>query len=302
MVHDVVVLGAQDGSLVAMEPVRGAVTSLTQGAEGGASLSADGVILVGGRDWIVSAVIAPQSLTLPRGSGSAPWPQQGHDIMHSGRTDAALRSDNGALLDGNPDYLYLQGLLSVSGREGIRLFLSDVGSRIASRSLGKSTWYAVRMLEGVAGLGLVSQARLNQRLVNDFPDLRAEADGLLGRVGSTGSRTALLRALGAETDGVALAAEIRALGAIASDGDGLSLRSVLQAFASRASLAPDSRLASAVVEAIARISVYEGTIAEPSAISVLLSISRGGFDPVVRTAALSILQGALKTDILNQEE
>ena len=147
--------------------------------------------------------------------------------------------------------------------------LADVGGRVASRSLGKSTWYTVRMLENVAGLGLVVQSRLNQKLVNDFPDLRAEAAGLLGRVGSTSSRDALLRAVRAETDGVALAAEIRALGAIASDGDGASLRAILQAFTRRAALPPDSRLAAAVVDAVARIAVYEGTIAEPSAVTTL---------------------------------
>ena len=76
------------------------------------------------------------------------------------------------------------------------------------------------MLENVVGTGLINRSRQNQKLVNDFPDLRAAAAGLLARVGSTASRAALLDAVNAETDGVALAAEIRALGAIASDGDG----------------------------------------------------------------------------------
>ena len=299
---NLVILTAQDGSILAMDPARGDVSSLTKGAAGAASVADNGVILVGGRDWIVSAIDMPASPSPRRAAASSAWPQAGHDAMHSGRTDAAPRRDNDALLNEIPDYLYLQGLLGDSGREGIRLFLSDVGSRVASRSLGKTTWYTVRMLENAAGLGLVSQVRLNQKLINDFPDFRAEAAGLLGRVGSTSSRTALLRSLGAETDGVALAAEIRALGAIASDADGASLRAILRAFTPRASPAPDSRLASAVVDAIARITVYEGGIAEPSAVTTLLSISEGGYDPSVRAAALSVLQGDMKTDILNQEE
>lgn len=158
------------------------------------------------------------------------------------------------------------------------------------------------MLENIAGLGLVVQSRLNQKLVNDFPDLRAEAADLLGRVGSTSSRYALVRAVRAETDGVALAAEIRALGAIASDGDGSSVSAILQAFARRAALPPDSRLASAVVGAVARIAVYEGTVAEPSAVTALIAISRGGYDPAVKAAALSVLQGEPKMDIINHEE
>ena len=297
-----VILAAQDGSLVALDPPRGAPAVLLQGAAGGACLADDGAILFGGRDWIVSSFGKPEGWPAPREAGPASWPQAGHDAMHSGRTDAAPRAGNGALLEANPDYLYLQGLMGAPGREGIRLFLAEVGSRVASHSLGKSTWYSARMLESVTGLGLISQSRLNQKLVNDFPDLRAEAAGLLGRVGSTSSRDTLVRAVGAETDGVALAAEIRALGAIASDGDGASLAAILQAFTRQASLPPDSRLASAVVDAVARIAVYEGTFADPAAISTLLSISRGSYDPAVRASAVSVLQGDVKMDILNQEE
>jgi outer membrane protein assembly factor BamB len=296
-----VILTALDGFILAVDPATGKVSTLAQGTAGGACLAPGGNVLVGGRDWIVSALEAPYERPVSAGTEASPWPQAGHDAMHSGRTDAAPRAGNDALLEANPDYLYLQGLLGSPGREGIRLFLSDVGSRVASRSLGKSTWYTVRMLENVAGLGLVTQSRLNQKLVNDFPDLRAEAAGLLGRVGSTSSRDALVRAARAETDGVALAAEIRALGAIASDGDGASLSAILQAFARRAALAPDSRLAAAVVDSIARITVYEGA-AGPDAITTLVAISRGGYDPAVKAAALSVLHGDLKMDILNQEE
>ena len=51
-----------------------------------------------------------------------------------------------------------------------------------------------------------------------------------------------------------------------------------------------------------RIALYEGTLSEPSAVTALLTISRGGYDPSVRAAAQSILQGDLKIDILNEEE
>ena len=173
-----------------------------------------------------------------------------------------LAAGNDALLSQNSDYLYLRALAGASGREGIQLLLADIGRRISSHSLDKSTWYAVRMLEGVVGTGLTNRSLQNQKLVNDFPDLRAAAAGLLAHVGSTASRAALLDAVNAETDGVALAAEIGALGAIASDGDGSALRAIVRAFTRRAGLSPDNRLASAVVGAIGRIAVYEGTLGE----------------------------------------
>ena len=298
-----VVLATLDGSLVAFDPPLGAPSTLLQGAAGGACLADDGVILFGGRDWIVSAFGGPQGWPGPRRGGLC--------LLAAGRARCNALGPHGRRTPhgqrrparGQPGLpVPRRGSWALPAARESSLFLSDVGSRVASHSLGKSTWYAVRMLENVTGLGLITQSRLDQRLVNDFPDLRAEAAGLLGRVGSTSSRDTLVRAVGAETDGVALAAEIRALGAIASDGDGASLGAILQAFTRRASLPPDSRLASAVVDAVARIAAYEGTFPDPAAISALLSISRGSYDPVVRAAALSVLQGDLKMDILNEEE
>jgi outer membrane protein assembly factor BamB len=300
---DLVFLTAQDGSLVALDSHHAVSGTLKTAAVGGATAAESGEILVGGRDWIVYSLdMAATGLPVPGPGTPAPWPQSGHDARHSGRTEAAPAADNDALLALNPDYLYLKALSGTPGREGIQLVLADIGRRISSRSLDKSTWYAVRMLENVVGTGLANRSLLNQKVVNDFPDLRAAAAGLLARVGSTASRAALLDAVNAEVDGVALAAEIGALGAIASDGDGAALRAIVRAFTSRAGLPPDSRLASAVADSIGRIAVYTGALGEPSAIATLLAISRGSYDPSVRSAAQSILQGELKTDILKDEE
>jgi hypothetical protein len=294
---DFVFLTVQDGSLVALDSRHAVAGTVKTTAVGGAT-AAENAILVGGRDWVVYAI----EVAAPAAAGTpAPWPQLGHDGRHSGRTDTAPPADNSTLLSQNSDYLYLRALVGSSGRDGIQLLLADIGRRISSRSLDKSTYYAVRMLEGVLGTGLTNRSLQNQKLVNDFPDLRAAAAGLLAHVGTTASRAALLDAVNAEPDSVALAAEIDALGAIASDGDGNALRAIVRAFTRRAA-APDNRLAAAVVGAIGRISVYEGNLGEPTAVATLLAISRGSYDPSVRAAAESILQGDLKTVILNPEE
>jgi hypothetical protein len=296
-------LTALDGTIVAGDTAHGIASTFRTGAQGASLLAASGAILLGGRDWVVYAVDRTALGLGPVGSANpAPWPQQGHDEMHTGRTDAAPAAGNGGLLDLNPDYLYLQGLSGAAGRDGTQLLLTELGTRIADRTLGKSTWYAVRMLEGVVGQGLLTQVRQNQKLINDFPDLRASAAGLLARVGSTASRAALLDAVNAEPDGVALAAEIRALGAIASDGDGASARTVARAWTRRAAFSADPRLAAAVVDALGRITAYEGGLGEPSAVLALIAIARGSDGEAIRAAALSVLQGDAKVDILDQEE
>ncbi len=312
-------LSAVDGTILLLDDTHRISVSFKPKAPGGVTLAPDGAILVGGRDWVVYAV-DPAALAAPGAPAAAPearpaiaatatpgavvgpWPQAGHDSMHSGRTEAAPPADNSGLLDLNPDYLYLQSLSGAGGREGIQLLLSEIGGRINSRTLGKSTWYAVRMLERIVGSGLLLQSRQNQRLINDFPDLRAMAAGLLARVGTIGTRATLLAVLDAEYDGVALAAEILALGSIASDGDGAAARAISRAFTRKASSAPDNRLAAAVVDALGRISVYEGALGEQSAVAALIAISRGPFDDGVRRDALSVLQGEPKVDIIDHEE
>jgi len=148
----------------------------------------------------------------------------------------------------------------------------------------------------------VTQVRQNQKLVNDFPDLRAQAAGLLAQVGSAASRFALLRVVASEQDPVALAAEVRALGAISSDGDGASLRAAVRAFTGRSSLGADDRLAGALVDAVGHIAAYEGGISERSAVTALITVSTGPYDPAVQSAAMAILQGDLKAYILKPEE
>jgi hypothetical protein len=325
------ILAAADGTLLALDAAHSLAASFNPGTAGSAVLGPDGVVLVGGRDWVVYAVdramLSPGAGaagagaagaaaasgtagsggsvgggTAGSGGSAAPWPQPGHDPAHTGRTDAAPPADNTGLLAENPDYLYLQGIGASGGRDGMQIILSEIGRRIQEGSLGKSAWYAVHMLEQVAGAGVIQQARLNQRLINDFPDLRAAACSLLARVGTTASREALLDILGAETDPVALAAEVQALGAIASDGDGASERAIARAFNRRAAFAADNRLAAAVVDALGRISIYEGALAESMAVVALLSISRGSYDLTVRQDAALVLQGTPKTAIINPEE
>jgi outer membrane protein assembly factor BamB len=296
-------LAADDGSFLFYDSTHAAPKTFKTAAVGAAVITSEGLILVGGRDWIVYAINSASAGIPPAGGApSAPWPQPGHDAQHSGRTEAVPPSDSRPPLESNPDYLYLQGLLGAPGRDGVQLFLSEVSRRVSSRTLAGSRWYAARQLESVVGYGLITQVRQNQKLVNDFPDLRAQAADLLGRIGSIGSRAALLRAVGAETDGVALAAEVHALGALASDGDGASLAAIARAFNRRAGGPPDERLASAVVDALGRIARYEGSLEDPSALSILIAVSGGSYADAARAAASAILHGDLKAYIFNQEE
>ena len=120
--------------------------------------------------------------------------------------------------------------------------------------------------------------------------VRAEAARLLGLVGSTRSRHALIQVISSENDSVALAAEIEALGFLASDSDGASSRAIAAALSRAGMSPPDYRIASAALDALARIGAYEGGAGEPAAVSAILSISVGDFPQQIRARALSVLR------------
>jgi outer membrane protein assembly factor BamB len=280
---------ARDGTLLMiLMPVR-IVEKLSVGTPGSAVLARDGSVYLGGRDWVLYA--------FPRPSGTVritgPWPQAGHDEQHTGRTPYGPPGGVEAALRANPDYLYLESFADSQSREQIRPFLSEVRSRVTQGTLGKSTWYVVRLLEKLAGTGVLDPSYRNQKVINNFPDLRAEAASLLGEIGSAGSRWTLIHVVESEPDPYALSAEIAALGDLSFDGDGASVRAITTAFA-RAGTAPsDNRLAAATVGALDKIAASTGSISQRAA-ETLFAISNGPYLAQIRAAALEALQRLAK--------
>jgi hypothetical protein len=274
----------QDGTLLMVRmPVR-VVERLSVGTPGAAVLARDGSVYLGGRDWVLYAFPRP-----PGQAGIAgPWPQAGYDQQHSGRTPYGPEGGVEAALRQNPDYLYLESLADSASREQARQFLSEVRVRIDRQSLGKSTWYVVRLLERLAGTGLINVDYQNQKVINDFPDVRAEAAAALGEIGSAGSRWTLIHVVQAEQDPYALSTEIVALGRLGFDGDGSSTRAITSAFTRAGISPPDNRLASAAVGALDRIAASSGFMSQRAA-ETLFTISRGPYLKQIRVAAMAAL-------------
>jgi outer membrane protein assembly factor BamB len=284
---------AADGTLLLLDPARQGTDSFAVGTFGSVVLSRGGTFYVGGRDWILYAIgaLRPAGDTDPSPARDpAAWPQEGHDEAHSGRTDAGPPIGNEALLNAVPDYLYLQSLAGADNRDMILLLLAKIRDRIDDHSIGKSTWYVVRLLEQFSGEGLLNPVYRNMKVINSFPDVRTEAARLLGLVGSTRSRHALIQVIASEYDSIALSAEIGALGFLASDSDGASSRAIAAALSRAGMSPPDDRIADAVLDALERIGAYEGGAGEPAATAAILAISSGDFPQQIRSRALGVLR------------
>jgi outer membrane protein assembly factor BamB len=277
---------ATDGTLIALSRTGSVVGRAPFGTDGGAILAADGTIYVGGQDWLLNAWRAPAASYLDTAD---PWPQMGHDSGHSGRSGAMRHADNLALLESDPDWLFLESLAEMGTRDAAARLLAEIRARVKAGFPDGSGWYVSRILERIASGGLHNPVYRNMRIVNDWPELRAEAADLLGTIGSLESRMLLISILTSEYDDVAKSSEIAALGSLGSDPDGASSRAIAAVFSKSGAGHPEGRIAAAAVGAIGRLIAYGGGIPDPSASSLLIAVLSGRYPESLRAAAQNFL-------------
>ena len=88
---------------------------------------------------------------------------------------------------------------------------------------GETSPDMVSALDQLAGEGISTQSRMNGRMMNNFPDIRAKACEILGRVGSEDAALTLNTVVKADNEPMVLSSAIRALGDIGyNDGDKIS--------------------------------------------------------------------------------
>lgn len=81
----------------------------------------------------------------------------------------------------------------------------------------------VAALDQLAGEGISTQSRTNGRLANNYPDIRAKACEILGKVGTEDAAIKLNNVVKADNEPMVLSAAVRALGDIGfNDGDKIS--------------------------------------------------------------------------------
>ncbi len=88
---------------------------------------------------------------------------------------------------------------------------------------GKATPAMVQALDQLAGEGISTQSRINGRMMNNFPDIRAKACEILGKVGTEDAALTLNKVVKYDNEPMVLSSAIRALGDIGyNDGDKIS--------------------------------------------------------------------------------
>ncbi len=144
-------------------------------------------------------------------------------------------------------------------------------------------------MQSLAGEGVTTKARTNGRLVNNFPDIRAKACDLLGKVPSKESKDTLLTITTEDSEPMVVSAAVRSLGDIGMNDNDEVLAAIEFIQHKYAALNPTSSLAYDILSAYEKLA--------PKAVdrnALIQSISEIAanyrFATPVRLKALSLLR------------
>ena len=253
-VDGTVFLPAADGS-IRVVPVEGEKTVLrAPSVLAEPLLSAEGVLIAGGGDWILYGWQAQ-----PPGPG---WRQFRGDSRRSGTFPAApILHDRGEARR-DPGFFFRERM-AVSGDISDRLeLIRELESYPDGPSMRRELPWVDLILEDLVAVGTIRLVNRYDEPLQSHPVARARAYTLLAASEDFRARDLLLATLAKETDQAALAAGFRALGRIGTDWDGASTRLMAARF--REFSPADERLVLETARALADLVRYNGDLSDPS--------------------------------------
>lgn len=144
-------------------------------------------------------------------------------------------------------------------------------------------------LISLAGEGVTSESRMNGRIMNNFPDVRARACEILAKVPSEESKDALKKITLIDNEPMVLSAAIRALGDIGINDKDEVIETIAWTQHRLAVLNPTSSLAFDILEAYEKLApTVENNKVMIASVTEIASNQR--FVPSVRQKAQSLLK------------
>ena len=244
---------------------------------------AGGQLLSGSEQWIVRAFGAGES-------GSGGWSQKGADSANSGCSGRRLSRPDLGHAGVMPSYLYHRRMLGSPLLDDRMASLAEIEDMLDRQpeSCGPD-WLLPLLYDAAAaapGPGNGSGAADDS---GTYPQARAKAVQLLGRIGSIESSTVIADMLGRERDTLVASAMMEALGSLGSNCGNMVLGAIYGRMSRLSGLQRDDRAAIAAVRAIDLLHRYSGAGRDLYAGRVLLDIYRGNYSRVVRDEARIVL-------------
>lgn len=267
----------------------------------------DGVVFFGSAG--MAFVDAGGRLGIPAGTktGEGRWSAgPGGTVLHAGENwvvtcvDPLLAGVCGPEIDfntaggGEPgdrresvDYNYLAGVTAGVEEELISAALREFEALAEGSPPQSIPPYTEEILRRIASGAVTKPVYLGKNVINDFPILRARAARLLALYGTPDTSKFLLSLLPLEWDSLVTAEIIETLGFLGRDASGEVVEGIYRALNEAGGR--DSRLATAALNAVDRITGYHGHVTSPRAVDICLTVFRGEYPRDLRRRASQLL-------------
>jgi hypothetical protein len=258
----------------------------------------EGLMAVGGKDWIIYAYRCEKGAASPAGAG---WEEQQAELRESEQGPRQVAEQGpetapagaGGAIGVTAAQLMREALLGSGDRELIEELLEKAERVLESREPRPGELEYLRAAEAVLTEGVLNPKFRGGRLINDFPELRGRAAELLGRQGDLGSRRPLFELMQYEWAAGGVGKSVEALGRLGGVGSGEGIAFLLGRLQAGGSAIGDG-LAAKMIDYVGREFRYHG-IVRRDAVELLQAIYLGEFGRAVRLKAVETLRG-LKRD------
>lgn len=175
----------------------------------------------------------------------------------------------------------------VGNREIKMAVLDNITNEYASENYSNSNKELLDLVVYLSEEGTLRQEFENNRLMNDFPEVRTKACFLLGKLGGEAARNALINVLANDTTQSVKAEACTALGKIGDNERGEVLKAIVYSY--RSTYQPDGYFVYAIIHAVKELAKGK-TAAYGDAILVLSEIQMGQYPSYIREEAFKVIK------------
>jgi hypothetical protein len=144
-------------------------------------------------------------------------------------------------------------------------------------------------LEYLALEGIVNKTVYNNRIRNNYPDIRGQAAAYLGGIGSSDAQKILLKMARAEYEPMILIEVVKSLTKIGMNDNNETVRMITKRLNAFDVLLPDNLLALAALEAYETFAYQSNGKLDAATIQVIRRISEGRYHGIIRERAKQFL-------------
>jgi hypothetical protein len=141
--------------------------------------------------------------------------------------------------------------------------------------------------------GSIRQQYENNRLINNYPEIRRKACEVLGKLGGNESRNALINVLSNEINSSVKAEACNALAKVGDNATGDALRALIYVY--RSTYKPDQNFVLAIINAVKAIARGNAS-AYGDAVLILSEIQMGAYNKFIRESAYNAIKSLNETN------